>query len=1604
MVELCPNSSSIQAEMEPPKTSNLTRQLPSDISGSVSQHFSTEEKEHLQVYLRVRPFTTAETINGESQESVIIRDPDTVILKPPSLPLLVRLSTDKTLPQTGQRFNFSQVYGPETTQKELFEGTVKDLVKDVLEGGNSLVFTYGATNAGKTFTFLGPDTDPGILPRSLDVIFSSVGERGFIGMSIKPHCSQEFIRLTAEQQSEEALFKRNLFRQLKEIELISSSLLNSTNTTLLEESSGTTLSTTDRISLDLQTHFKFSVWVSFCEIYNENIHDLLEVMPSGASRRTVLRLSQDIMGRTFVKDLRWVQVNNAEEAYKILVFGKKNQSFSATRLNQLSSRSHSIFSIRILKIEDLESPKVHTVSELSLCDLAGSERCAKTQNTGERLKEAGNINTSLLILGKCINSLRNNKQAKLLQHVPFRESKLTHYLQSFFCGRGKVCMIVNINQCASMYDETLNVLKLSAVAQKVVILSSKPFPTMSQSSVGEMTFIESERKRKTLSDTSTTSNTAGSYSSLEDVQEDDEYEKGESLIATNGEEENESDEKILISKHFHLKQVALLKQLQLQLKKEQAENTLMEAKVREEVGQEFTKLFSEMQDDFNERLLREREILEERAEKRHEIFKDLIHKMTTAASDTAAQETDNSQQSFAEMVDLKKGTDECLNLCRAVAEGRREVVPEELERKLLVLSEQMHKVQQQWAQKHYGEAKEVKQEENELLLSELLEKSVEISHVQKQLGDLHKGTEGIQEKEEVLASLHEEQKAREEAHSMLDSLKKSLEAEKMARIEAIAALEEAQQRGDKDLAALSKEKSEKEELQSALEVQREEVSRLIKEGVQREQEANQLQEQVDKLTAKLEASQQQATSEMERAEKLLSQLEISQAQLIQHSLENREKTLQSHHLQPFEEEITAEEFGDLKKKNLDFQSEVAMLRAKISDMEAFSEQKFKLQENCRQEEEVKMAELQKTVQDKEGLVMALQKSLQKAQEQQEEEKTQAVQEARRREAERRRELLAVAHEAIAHKDEELLKKAEEINDLKENAEKEAEKVKSLTLDLQRREEDTSDLREKLADYKKQMQQVQKEISTMREEEKALRQKLCEMEKTKKQLQCDLTSRDRTIMQLRAEQSDRKPEQTLQLYQKTCKDLEAKERMMEDMRIALTEQEETQSQMEEILEDKLQLIQELSDEVEKLKGMSSEQDGGNNTVCQAESLSHDLKTARQEAAQAKENLNLCTEKHQAERRKWQEEKLSLIGQAKEAEDKRNQEMRKFIEDRERFSQQQRQLDSLSTQLVEKEQMMEKWRKERDTLVAALEVQLQKLLSSQAEKDKLIQQLQRPPESSDGSSKAEILNTWHETAAEPLQPEEDLNLTGVNQDKNGKSSTSTVSETRSETTDRRSGDNKETRASVSSLQSSAGGPSVLDSFEISHEHGRTSRFPRPELEISFSPLQPNRMALRRQGQEGAVTVKITHSARKRKSEEIDKEEVEVQNRRNMRGKLTPKLTPHKEEISTLTSRQDSKSSICSRKEGTLQKIGEFLHSSPTLLGTKAKKMMSLVSGHSDAAASSSSFGLTSRKSKRRLYRPEISSPMEVPPHPIISREPEDKDDHLSIKRRLRSRMEK
>uniref|UniRef100_A0A3Q1IGZ2 Kinesin-like protein n=1 Tax=Anabas testudineus TaxID=64144 RepID=A0A3Q1IGZ2_ANATE len=611
-------------------TTKLTEMMESCLAGKPDTGSCvSSQSENLQVYLRIRPFTAAESDNSESQDCVSIEGPDTVVLKAPRSCQSNRQS-EKSLPQTAQRFTFTQVFGPEASQRTVFEGSVRGLVQNVLEGGNCLVFTYGVTNAGKTFTFLGPDHDSGLLPRSLSIIFNSIEGRLYSRADLKPQRCRDFSRLTPDQQAAESSSKKNLLRLLKEVrqktysgctgyEDVMGSTVSVLCSSLSSDSSVNSVSESDSFCLDVNSNVRFSVWVSFCEIYNENIHDLLEQVTSGHHKRTVLRLSQDVKGNSFIKDLRWVQVNSSEEAYRVMKIGKKNQSFSSTRLNQLSSRSHSIFSIKILRVDDVGVPRVLGISELALCDLAGSERCSRTHNTGERLKEAGNINSSLLTLGKCISAMRLNQHAKIQHHVPFRESKLTHFLQFFFCGAGRVSMVVNINQNALCFDETLNVLKFSALAQKVVVLNSRPvvLDDTSQSSAMDLSvIIDDADRRRNVSGRGRKSSLVAWETTLEDVLEgEDEEDEGEeeesvmegTVLEAGGEEDEEEedemtmeeDEKVTI---HHVKsvteEVKVFVSVCEQSDREAALRLVLEAQIREEVSAEFMELFNKMEKDY----------------------------------------------------------------------------------------------------------------------------------------------------------------------------------------------------------------------------------------------------------------------------------------------------------------------------------------------------------------------------------------------------------------------------------------------------------------------------------------------------------------------------------------------------------------------------------------------------------------------------------------------------------------------------------------------------------------------------------------------------------------------------------------------------------------------------------------------------------------------------------------------------------------------------------------------------------------------------------------------------------------------------------------------
>uniref|UniRef100_UPI00398F382E uncharacterized protein n=1 Tax=Pristiophorus japonicus TaxID=55135 RepID=UPI00398F382E len=450
------------------------------------------EDQDLKVYLRVRPFLKAELANDESKDCVIIEDSETVVLEAPKHSTTMK-NSERGIGQAVHKFTFSQIFGQETSQKAFFDGTVKDLVKQYLQGQNSLVFTYGVTNAGKTYTIQGTAKDGGILPRSLDMLFDHIKGRQYQKMDLKPHIGDEVLKLGSHQTWQEEAIKAAIFSTLSE-ETECRPLRMTTNKSspknLAQPSSITpavsvafdqlekhseVISRASDTGLADQRPLRYSVWVSFCEIYNECVYDLLDVVPTLKSqKRQNLRVCEDQKGNSYIKDLKWINITSSDEAFKFLKIGNKNRSLASTKINQQSSRSHSIFSIQLMEIIGDDKPHVIRTSELSLCDLAGSERCDKAQTFGDRLKEAGNINNSLLILGKCISALRQKQQNKLKQIVvPFRESKLTRLFQAFFCGKGKACIIININQCASMYDETLHVMKFSAIAKQMFPIRPK---------------------------------------------------------------------------------------------------------------------------------------------------------------------------------------------------------------------------------------------------------------------------------------------------------------------------------------------------------------------------------------------------------------------------------------------------------------------------------------------------------------------------------------------------------------------------------------------------------------------------------------------------------------------------------------------------------------------------------------------------------------------------------------------------------------------------------------------------------------------------------------------------------------------------------------------------------------------------------------------------------------------------------------------------------------------------------------------------------------------------------------------------------------------------
>lgn len=210
----------------------------------------------------------------------------------------------------------------------------------------------------------------------------------------------------------------------------------------------------------LDKHSKYLLRVSYLEIYNEEIRDLLD-----KECRYKPEIKELPDKGIYVKGLSSITVNNYADMQEIFESGGKNRSVGATALNADSSRSHSIFTV------DLEAcvrsrpgeNDVYRTGKLNLVDLAGSERQSKSGCTGERFKESTKINLSLSVLGNVISALVDGKS----KHIPYRDSKLTRLLQDSLGGNSKTLMVACISPGENNYEETLSTLRYAKRAKDI---------------------------------------------------------------------------------------------------------------------------------------------------------------------------------------------------------------------------------------------------------------------------------------------------------------------------------------------------------------------------------------------------------------------------------------------------------------------------------------------------------------------------------------------------------------------------------------------------------------------------------------------------------------------------------------------------------------------------------------------------------------------------------------------------------------------------------------------------------------------------------------------------------------------------------------------------------------------------------------------------------------------------------------------------------------------------------------------------------------------------------------------------------------------------------
>lgn len=390
----------------------------------------------LGVYLRLRPL--------EFEEATITR---------------IDAQQVRTIPPDGSDpkiYSFTQVF-ERAQQSEIFEQIARPVAEEVVtRSKDGLIFTYGVTGSGKTYTMEGRKSDPGLIYRTMDFLFNSIGS----------HQTPRSLIVNNRRPNSYRLGDNYLYPDLERAE---TPLVFSPSETKFCQNRAKEMA-----SATVDPTAYFCVFITLVDLYGKNVYDLFERDDEKRGKK----IFTDEDGVPYVEKVTEHEVKSADEAIVYYMRGIQRRKTGSTALNENSSRGHCVLNLKLVQVRKLPySDKFdqHSLdtSQLCLVDLAGSERSKDSRVVGKARNETNDINNSLTALGKCIRELRDREPTDKTQNS-YRGCNLTRLFKTYFDGHGSVRMVLCVKPNVANFNENKIAMEFGLLTQDVAVDYASP--------------------------------------------------------------------------------------------------------------------------------------------------------------------------------------------------------------------------------------------------------------------------------------------------------------------------------------------------------------------------------------------------------------------------------------------------------------------------------------------------------------------------------------------------------------------------------------------------------------------------------------------------------------------------------------------------------------------------------------------------------------------------------------------------------------------------------------------------------------------------------------------------------------------------------------------------------------------------------------------------------------------------------------------------------------------------------------------------------------------------------------------------------------------------